>query len=692
MGLYPLSQYSVGTESNAQLRTTSIVQDDTLKLPYIEDFSGPGVPIKIITPVPYSGGPTMVYQITCVKMHGMKSGTNIKVFNASFVSMADSAIINGYKYVKFIDKYTFQLFDNSTLTSPTPIVSALMRYLNWVRIGSGGYSTIPDTLGYVANNGGVFINNDMSLNPISIGVATFDGVDYRGFPYSTSPTKGYADNLTSLPFNLSAYTPSSNICMSFYWQAKSLGDSPLTNEFLSLEFKNASGAWIEVWKKYGSSSFAQDTFYIAVVPITNASYLHKGFQYRFRSYGVLNGRFNVWNLDYIYINDNRTTPFIALKDISIVSTNRSALKNYTSVPYKHIRNLPVPAITAETDTAFVIIRNNFGSTTIDRFHLIRDNRGHERIKFKNEGAFNQQSYKFKQPFKDTIPGGYMDMPYVLKEEFYCRGIDTVGPINLSFNNFTAIETYFHDYYSYDDNIPEIAFLSVNAGGIKIANKFKILKSDQLTHMDYCFIKNNGPDMTNTPIFLNVWKNEPTITNSNTLINQQISIKYSPNINGFIRYELTTPLPLDSGTTYYFGYTQKTNNALFLGYDRNNDHLDKIFYCFDGINWAPFTDFDSPTGSLMIRPVFSTNEVITRVEDKESKQTQFTFFPNPAKDAVHFTGQPEYISVYDLSGLLLLEKKVEDTTVLSTEMLINGLYLVVFSKEDYKEVKRLIIQK
>jgi len=149
--------------------------------------------------------------------------------------------------------------------------------------------------------------------------------------------------------------------------------------------------------------------------------------------------------------------------------------------------------------------------------------------------------------------------------------------------------------------------------------------------------------------------------------------------------------LDSGT-YYFGFSQNVLNPLFLGYDRNNDRLKKIFFCNDGINWHPFTDNSSVTGSLMIRPVFSYNEIITSNKNQEIKETQFTFYPNPAKDELHFTGQPEYISIYDLSGLLLLEKKMEGTEVLSTETLTNGLYLIILSQRDYKEVKRLIIQK
>lgn len=693
MGLYPLTQYSVGTNTDIQLRTTATVQTDTLKLPYIEDFSGPGLPIDSMS-VDTLPSLQLVYRITHLKMHGLKSEDSIHVYYIATINAAVTNALKGVKYVKVLNKYAFQLFNDAALSIPAEVSNPKVHYLNWRRVGGPGYSTIPDSLGFLNNDGGVFINNDMALNPISIGVASFDGVSYKGIPYSTNTTKGYGDNLTSLPFNLSIYQPQDSLYMSFYWQSKSLGDNPLSSEFLTLEFYNASGAWVQVWKQFGQTE-TQDTFKIAMIAIKNPSFLHKGFRYRFRSYGVLNGRFNVWNVDYIYINSQRKLVNPYLKDVSIITTNRSALKNYTSVPYKHIRNLPVAAITSETAQAFVQIRDSlYNFSVIERKRIVRDNLKHDRIKYDSLSEFNEQAYIFKQLFTDTIPGGYMTEPYALKEEFYIQALDTIGPIDLSFNNFTAIETYFQDWYSYDDGTPEIAYLSVNPGGTKSAIGYKILKADQLTHIDYCFIKNSGPDLTNSTLILSVWDQDvstskPVITPKYT---QNITIKYSTDINGFVRYALTTPLALDSGKTYYFGFTQGFNNVLFLGYDKNNHNIDKIFFCNDGNTWQPFTDITDDSGSLMIRPVFFTNEAITSVDTEQIQQDRFTFYPNPAKSELHFTGEPEHISIYDLSGLLLAEKKVEGTEMISTESLSTGLYLLILSKGDYKEVKRLIIQK
>ena len=49
----------------------------------------------------------------------------------------------------------------------------------------------------------VFVNNTFCLNPYSIGVATFDGLNEQGNPYNNSfaNAQGGCDTLTSFPLN-----------------------------------------------------------------------------------------------------------------------------------------------------------------------------------------------------------------------------------------------------------------------------------------------------------------------------------------------------------------------------------------------------------------------------------------------------------------------------------------------------------
>jgi hypothetical protein len=720
VGIAPLRQYSVGYNNNKndgfQLRTTSTTvttpKVDTLKLPFIEDFSGPCIPLQKITVELLGNGPTQVYQLTYIKRHALNTGDSIKVFNTGTTNIANSNLINGVRFVQVIDDYTFQLFDDKALSTPTHINPLdKMTSCNWARIGLPFYSHVPDSLSFANDSGGVYINNDMSLNPINMGVASFDGANYQGIPYSNVLTaKGYADKLTSLPFNLSSNIPKDSIYFSFYWESKSLGDSPIAIEFLSLEFKDASQTWNQVWQQFGPAETDStiDTLIRVMIPITNTAYLHKSFQYRFRSYGVLYGRFNVWNVDYIYMDANRSYND-SLKDIMIVQTNQSCLKNYTSVPYKHIKDLSAQAILSQTDSAFILIRDNAfnpnSAASYDSYHLIRDNLSKDTIT-NDKFSLTVPQVVYKLTFGNIIPVTRMTAPYALKEEFYIKPLsaDSLNRFDLSFNNFAAIETIFYDYYAYDDNIPETTVYTSNPGGIKLGQAMTILKTDTLTHIDFCFLRNDGPDMTNTQIYMNVWKQNDLISQGAKLnpnnsridavkLNQLISIQYSTGMNGFVRYSLNTPIILNAGETYLFGYTQNVISPLFTGYDKNNDHSAQTYVCIDNINWEAFSFYNpNGKGALMIRPVFSKNEVITSTRAAQSSEVTFTIFPNPAQAELHFTGEPEYMYVYDISGLLVLEKNVRDQQSISTEALNNGLYIVVLSKGDYKEAKRLIIQK
>ena len=79
----------------------------------------------------------------------------------------------------------------------------------------------------------MFINRNYPINPISLGVATFDGLDSLGYPYDImSNLDGKpADYLTSKPIDLSSVNKA---FLLFYYQPKGIGDMPQTEDKLYL--------------------------------------------------------------------------------------------------------------------------------------------------------------------------------------------------------------------------------------------------------------------------------------------------------------------------------------------------------------------------------------------------------------------------------------------------------------------------
>lgn len=70
----------------------------------------------------------------------------------------------------------------------------------------------------------VFINNDYPVNPVSIGVATFDAIDHTGSLYEQASAMPFvADHLTSGPVNMD-YLPGDSIYLSFFYQPQGKGD------------------------------------------------------------------------------------------------------------------------------------------------------------------------------------------------------------------------------------------------------------------------------------------------------------------------------------------------------------------------------------------------------------------------------------------------------------------------------------
>lgn len=149
---------------------------------------------------------------------------------------------------------------------------------------------------------GVYINNTMASNQPTVNVASFDGLMASGIPYTqrTPLEQDYTDTLTSLPLNLAGLSARDSVYISFYWQAKGLGEAPDPGDSLSrqagdsltLQFLDNTNTWHTVWAKVGgtaSNNFAQE-----FISVRSAAYFHAGFAFRFRMFWP-----SVWPVRYL---------------------------------------------------------------------------------------------------------------------------------------------------------------------------------------------------------------------------------------------------------------------------------------------------------------------------------------------------------------------------------------------------------
>ena len=147
----------------------------------------------------------------------------------------------------------------------------------------------------------VWVNSGMGINTPSYNVATFDGIDSLGMPYNINiPTaKGLADRLISRPIRLDLIAPSvrDSVFIFFYYQWKGRGEAPDPTDEFSLWFRGGTNSWTKVWADTIKNH--KDSVFIPVkLFISDTSYFHSNFQFKFQNYARLSGPFDTWNLDY----------------------------------------------------------------------------------------------------------------------------------------------------------------------------------------------------------------------------------------------------------------------------------------------------------------------------------------------------------------------------------------------------------
>ncbi|HAC23830.1 MAG TPA: hypothetical protein DCE81_02830, partial [Cytophagales bacterium] len=155
----------------------------------------------------------------------------------------------------------------------------------------------------------VWRNEDMAIAPISMGVATFDGLDSLGRPRSLNDVlaKGFSDRLVSRPLRLDLVPlgQRSTVYLTFFFQPTGNGEQPDSEDQLRISFKDNTGKWTTILQ-IQNSNVPSDRFSRISLPVaaTDGRYFHNNFQFRFENFARLSGPYDTWHLDYVYLNVN----------------------------------------------------------------------------------------------------------------------------------------------------------------------------------------------------------------------------------------------------------------------------------------------------------------------------------------------------------------------------------------------------
>jgi hypothetical protein len=484
-------------------------------------------------------------------------------------------------------------------------------------------------------------NFSMAQNPWSIGVATFDGLDETGYPYAiNSALTNYADYLTSKPIDMSGLSASDSVYFTFVYQAQGLADPPESGDSLVLQFY-ASGLdqWRNVWSVNG---VPLDEFRPGHLLIEDPAYFTDAFQFRFVNFGGLSGSLDHFHIDYVHL---RSVPGFGgaadslLRDVAFSYPLTSLLQDYTAVPWDHYQNLSNPNDVMSSNVPIVMANsfptdisandgllevfyggNSEGSGTLVSDILcdnVNDNY------FALDIPYSEHNVQSFYTFDQSKPG--------ISQEYEVVAAATGGATNFSGNDTTRFTQQFQNYYSYDDGSAEAAYGTTGIQS-RLAIQYTPYEADSLIGVAMHFVP-SVEDVSNNLFLLTVWDDfngQPgsVIYEDNLFFPRSPSYNYGHNMFSYYFFEDTVKVPVNG--TFYVGWRQLDPERLNIGLDRNLINNDHTFYSIDGgSTW----DQSTIEGSVMIRPIFSTEMDITLGLDKPEATATTKVYPNPTRDKV-----------------------------------------------------------
>lgn len=552
---------------------------------------------------------------------------------------------------------------------------------------------------------GVYINNTMAINQPTVNVATFDGLKANGRPYvQNSPlAQGYTDTLTSLPITLAGLSAADSVYLSFYWQAKGLGEAPDPGDSLSrqpadsltVQFLDRTGVWKTVWAVAGGIS--NNNFFQVFVPVRDVRYFHAGFAFRFRSFGRESGPFDTWNVDYIYINRGRSVNDRFVKDVAMRQALSPFLKRYRAMPLaQYVVN---PA--AETaDSVTTDINNLFNSFNFTTFRFtVQDEVSGRTVQSNpqtNSVLIPSLSSQAKSA-KPTPVTGLSSAPRArLRYKFDLLTTDDQNPsipgVNLRRNDTLSSVAVLDDYYAYDDGTWEYAQQIRERE--QIAVRFILNKPDAITGVRACIVPFTT-NQTGQAFAINVYSNNGGRPGT-VIYRQSFTIQYPASRNGFVDFKFNKTVTVKD--TFYVGYQQISSSDttfLRLGFDKSSPFGSQIFYNGGTTYWEQNTVSPSLNlqGAFLLRPVMGgqPDTVVTAVIEPQLL-TPLLVYPNPTSGLIRWDeSRLTRLDIMSSRGQTLLTvEPVRGQQTLNIGHLSDGLYLIRLWADQRTAVQKIIV--
>ncbi len=539
-----------------------------------------------------------------------------------------------------------------------------------------------------------YVNGTYPIEPPTIGVASFDGMDRTGYPYQPENpnSEGLADQLTSVELNWPPNTDvGDSIYLSFFYQPQGRSGDEEVDETDSLRlelYSPSQQAWFLEW----STPYTPlAPFKQAMLPITYAPFLQNGFRIRFSNRATLGGAVDHWHIDYVRLGLNRSYTDTLVQDVAWTYPASTVLSPWTSVPLAKYNEDPslymASSVTMTqrnlfnvdkliTDTLYV--DGDCGNTGVVEgpTSII----GNALTTFNSTFEVNSGGSPFSYDLSGCPGAAFMR----------CKFVTEANPDALRYNDTTTFVQEISNYYSYDDGSAEQGYW-LNAQGARLAYRFDTQGLDSLRavrmYFDPIFTYGDIPNDPRDGSFrIAVWQD----LDEDPILNESFSSpeyrQWGP--DHFVEYPLDHTIAV--GGTFYVGWLQLNAVKMNLGLDKNRVNNDRMFYNV-GDTWQQ----SQAPGSWMIRPVM-VGAVDPFAGIPEAHTTVMELFPNPATEEVRlrFTGaMPKTIQLVDATGRQVSTQPYRMEGTIPVRGLADGLYVLRALEKDGRTLaqERLIVQ-
>jgi len=560
-------------------------------------------------------------------------------------------------------------------------------------------------------NEDVLINRNFAVAPPSIGVATFDAIDFDGKPYTSGTNSPVPrDYLTSSPINMAGQTGAN---LHFQLQPRGLGNRPERQDSFLVQFLTPEGSWTTVLKVQGVSITTGNATplpfeaYTLTIP---DEMLYNGFQFRFANKSSEVGAVDMWHLDYVRLDAEQNPP----RDLALQAEAFYLTEPYTAIPIRHLREAGESLI---RDSISLTLENlSVGATdniTVNSTSKLRVQGGSNNpintftspIAIFGSGLSGDNEFSPGEQLDNTIPFaaenlskfytdivGYLlvgadeNLTHKLVTSYLLNnnGESNVGyEPGIADNNFSSVTSCFGEYMAYDDGTAEVTL--EGQSGTTILQQYDAFVDDQLTGIRVRIPQGLG-SLGSQSLRLVVYTGDSIPTD--LIHSEDFPILYAEDfhldsLQGYTTYTFDAPVDLATGAFWVGWEQQSASRSIGVGFDRNTGPEEvQWFNIGNGFERLSGTT----TGAIMLRPLLAGFAGFqTSTSAPRQDEPLIEVFPNPTNGTLHLrarqlsASQPLRYRLFSFSGALLRE--VSNVDRLEIGDLPAGAYLLEASDGD-----------